>query len=432
MTEVVKLNGQQRGHFDGDGKSKGAEECQRASRSVAHLGRLLKEALNRMSEEERPTTLSMPTSLTTRMTLKQHGRSRGRSVPREVKMFSSSRDLTMIETQVRIPHNQRCNGKSQRSGDKVLMTRKDSSIDRHRRHNATIQIDEFLHSSASDHHSSGRALDDMSRQRRGSSYRPSHPDRDHAIYKQTPVNRSPRPMRNTIRHKHSSSRQHFRSSDGESTTNEESRRGNRDQLLNNNGGAKSFCYLTSDRKTSVRARGESLPRQRRDGFHSSTSDHQACRARGDSFLRQRRMDDGIEGRFHSSPRARQISCQDHGQRYPQASPSGRLKSRLAHAREAVRRRSKNEEKSNRHCPKFHPDIYDECYQGSPPRRPLRVLHIESQQEQSQKFSHSQDNADDHITVDSGVSKLTFESGSIDEFPGSNVICDNNDSFLIRC
>jgi hypothetical protein len=61
-----------------------------------------------------------------------------------------------------------------------------------------------------------------------------------------------------------------------------------------------------------------------------------------------------------------------------------------------------------------------------------VLHIESQQEQSQKFSHSQDNADDHLTVDSGVSKLTFESGSIDEFPGSNVICDNNDSFLIRC
>jgi hypothetical protein len=514
MTEVENLNGQNRLLvFDSDGKTNGAEERQRASQSIAHLEKRLQEVLIGMSEEERPTTLSVPTSLTSRMTPKLHGRSR--SVPRELKLIDPSRELTIIETQARTHHKQRNNGKSHPTGDKVSMTKEESSIDHHRRHNTAKQIGEFLRSLADDHHSSGRALGEWNRKCHESSYRSSHPDYDVAIYKRAPMSRSPRPMRNTRRHEHISSRQNCQRSGGESMTSEESRRGNRGQLRHNNGVAKSFYYSTSDRQTSDRARGECPPRQRwqengvTERFHSSTKDRQtsrrahgeslprqrcqhngatgrvysstgdrqtSCRARGDIVSRHRQQHFDVTERLHSSARIRQISCQAHGRRRHNCggatsfhtSASGRQKSGQACDRDVVRRRSKSVDESNHHSspfhpdncvrqksgrardryvvrrrsksldesnqhfPTFYPDNYAECYRRVNPSRPLRLLSTQSHLEHNEKFSHGHDNADDHITVDSVVSKLTIESVFTDESPRSIVISDNNDSFLIRC
>ena len=496
MTEGAHLKGQYH-LFDGDGQSKDAEKWQRESRSIAQLERRLKEILKEkaeeecltassmpttalspkmtpklqdrrrshpkegkikswsrelminknqaitQSEEEPPTKPSMPTSPTPNMTPKQQGRSR--SEPRGGEMKSSSRAFDsngccVLHKDVQLakktnngagwsmwstirPHCPKCVtlGKSQLSGDTESMNSEESSVDHHRQHGDAKQIN--LRSSARDQHSTGHA--------RGGWNGSNTPECDHAVYKRAPMNRSPRPMRKTSRSGHTLSR----SSGVKLMTSEESRRGNRGQRWYDYiCTAKSFYSSAKDLQTSDQARGQNFARQHRHiiggtkSFHSPASARQTSGdARGQNFARQDWNHSGGRAKsFYSSASDRQTSCQDRGQNF-------------------VRQRSKSVEDPNRHFLRSDPDKYDDYERRSPlSSRPPRPLHPKSKWERNERGSYSPDNADDHVSVDSDVSKLTIEShlsvdsdvskltiesGFADGPPGSNVICDNKESFL---
>lgn len=451
-------------------------KLQDRSRSHPKEGKMLMINKNQaitQSEKEPPTKPSMPTSSTPNMTPKLQGRSR--SEPRGGEMKSSSRELTNNEIRTQIPHSKQSGilhfndhlfpfdsngycvlhkdvqiakknnngagwsmwstirphcpkcvtlGKSNISGDTESMNSEESSVNHHRQHGNAKQIN--LRSSARDQHSKHSTVHS-----RGGWNRSNTPECDHAVYKRAPMNRSPRPMRKASRREHTSSR----SSGVELMTNEESRRGNRGQRRYDNiCTSKSFYSSAKDLQTSDQARGQNFARQHRHNiggtksFHSPASARQTSGdARGQNFARQDwNHSGGTAKSFYSSASDRQTSGQDRGQNF-------------------VRQRSKSVEDPNRHFLRSDPDKYDDYERRSPlSSRPPRPLHPKSQWERNERGSYSPDNADDHVSVDSyvskltieshlsvdsDVSKLTIESGFADGPPGSNVICDNEESFL---
>ena len=406
------------------------------------------------SEEKPPTKPSMPTSKTQNMTPKLQDLSR--SEPRGGEMKTSSCELTINETRARIPHSkQRYNesgtvhfndppfpfdsngycalhkdvqiakknsngagwsmwstirphcpkcvamGKSQLSGDTESINSEESSVDKHRQHGDAKQIN--LRSLARDQHSTGQA--------RGGRNRSNTPDCDHAVYKRALMNRSPRPIRNASRREHIPSRQRCRSRGLESMASEESRRGNRGQRRYDNGcTAKTFYSSAKDRQTLDQARGQNFARQYRHNNGDSKSFY--CDARGQNVARQDWRYNGRTAKsFYSSASDRQISGQERGQKF-------------------VRQRSKSVEDPNHHFLRSDPDKYADYERICPlSSRPPRPLHPKSQREHNEECLHSPDNADDHVSIDSDVSKLTIESGFTNGPPESNVICDNEESFL---
>jgi hypothetical protein len=392
------------------------------------------------SKEERPTTPSMPTSSTPRMTPNLQGRSR--SQPREGNMKSVSREMTIHETHAQSPHSKKShnesgierfnnpsvpfdsngyctlhkdvqiakktnNGegwsmwstirpncpkcatlvKSHLSGETESMTSEESSVDHHRQHDAAKQIS--LRSSARDQHSSGQARCGWNPQHSGNIHVSNPPDRDHGLYKRSPRNRSPRPMQNTSRREDISSRQRCQSSGAAPMTREESLRGYRGQRRHNNGVTNSFQPSASDRQTSGQVRGQ-------------------------KFAHQRRHNNGVRKSPPSPASDRQTSGQARGQNF-------------------VRRRTKSA--GDHHLIQSHLDKYADYERRGPP------LHHRRLWEHRERCSYSPDDVDDHVSVDSGVSKLTTESGFTDvsdtlrrpvsgSSPRSYVIRDDNDdSFL---
>ena len=203
-------------------------------------------------------------------------------------------------------------------------------------------------------------------------------------------------------------------------TSKESRRGNRGQRrYDNMCTAKSFYSSAKDLQTSDQARGKNFACQHRHNIGGTKSFHSlasACQTSGDACGQNFACQDwnhsgGTEKSFYSSASDRQTSGQDRGQNF-------------------VRQRSKSVEDPNRHFLRSDPDKYDDYKRRSPlSSRPLRPLHPKSQWERNERGSYSPDNANDHVSVNSDVSKLTIESGFADGPPGSNNICDNEESFF---